>query len=90
MWVSGQKGDKEMKREVYTAYAETADMTFIIEEVATENGTSIEVIGFYFGEPSEECTRTYKGKIKGIIGEEEVHEEYEDGITFDGTVYKLI
>ena len=49
---------------VWTAYAEADDMTFIMQD--TEDG-SIEVIGFYFGEPDEKSTEYFKGKTKAIL-----------------------
>lgn len=49
-----------MLEEIRTAYAEADDMTFIIKETET----STEVIGFYWGEPDEEATKKFIGKLK--------------------------
>ena len=48
---------------IYTIYAKADDITFIMCE---ENGT-LEVVGFYFGEPDDEATEKFKGKIKTEI-----------------------
>lgn len=45
---------------ITTVYAEKDDMTFIIKE--TDNST--EVVGFYWGEPDEEATKNFIGKLK--------------------------
>ena len=54
-----------MKTEIYTAYAETTDMTFIMCD--TYNGddlVSTEVIGFYYGMPEVNLTNEYIGNLK--------------------------
>ncbi len=48
---------------IYPVYAEKDDMTFIMKE--EEN--TIECIGFYFGEPSEELTKEYQNKLVATI-----------------------
>lgn len=48
-----------MKKSVYTAYSAENDMTFILED--TENTTTVK--GFYWGEPDEESTKYYYGKL---------------------------
>lgn len=55
-----------MKKELYSVYAQSADMTFIMEETTDKNGNyiSTEVVGFYYGEPTEEDTQFFKGKRK--------------------------
>lgn len=45
---------------IYTVYAEKDDITFIMKE----SDHNIEVVGFYFGEPDEEATKEYQGKLK--------------------------
>lgn len=44
---------------IYTAYSPETDMTFILED--TERFTK--VVGFYYGEPDEEATKIYYGKL---------------------------
>lgn len=62
---------------IRTAYAEKEDMTFIIRESCRKSlaygmeeivGESTEVIGFYWGEPNEESTEKYIGKLKAGYG----------------------
>lgn len=55
-----------MKKELYAVYAESADMTFVMEETYTEKGEliSTECVGFYYGEPTEKDTQFFKGKLK--------------------------
>jgi hypothetical protein len=56
------KEEKKMTNR-YAVYAGHDDMTFIMEET-TENGkTKLSVIGFYFGEPSEELTNEHINKL---------------------------
>jgi len=45
--------------EVYTAYSEEADITFIMED----KGKTTRVVGFYYGEPNEEDTERFYGKL---------------------------
>jgi hypothetical protein len=45
--------------EVYTLYSQEGDITFIMED--KDNTTS--VVGFYYGEPDEEATKLYRGKL---------------------------
>ncbi len=53
------------ERKIYTVYSENGDMTFIMRDIYV-NGEpkSTEVIGFYFGEPTEENTTLYTGSLK--------------------------
>ncbi len=44
---------------IYPVYAEHDDITFIMEETETE----VKVIGFYFGEPSDDSTEIFKGSL---------------------------
>ena len=61
-----------MKSEtIYTVYSQESDMTFIMKDTEAFNYelgvyelASTEVIGFYFGEPDEETTEKYIGKLK--------------------------
>ncbi len=54
-----------MKTEITTAYAQQADMTFILLETYENSEiTSTEVVGFYFGEPNDDSTQHYIGKLK--------------------------
>lgn len=60
-----------MFEEIYTAYAPQNDITFIMRDTfriidkATHDGElcSTSVIGWYYGEPNEENTQYYKGKL---------------------------
>ena len=54
-----------MNEEIYTAYAEHNDMTFILKDTFDDDGNPCrtEVIGFYYGEPDEGCTRQYMGDL---------------------------
>lgn len=46
-------------------YSREADITFIMRETSNEDGpVSSEVVGFYYGEPDEESTRRFIGKLK--------------------------
>ncbi len=48
---------------VYTAYSSEADITFIMED----KGKTTSVVGFYYGEPDEEATRNYYGKLVAVF-----------------------
>lgn len=55
------------KKVVYGCYSSEADATFIMSDIiekATNLCISIEVTGFYFGEPEFEYTEKYNGKLK--------------------------
>ena len=60
------EGTETMKTTIHTAFDPHYDMSFIFRDVENESGdlVSTEVIGFYFGEPSEELTAFYAGKLK--------------------------
>ncbi|WP_037329980.1 hypothetical protein [Anaerovibrio lipolyticus] len=45
--------------EVYTLYSKEGDITFIMED--KKNMTS--VVGFYYGDPDEEATKIFRGKL---------------------------
>ena len=47
-------------------YAPEADITFLMEEERTEDGTPIstECVGWYYGEPDAESTKAFTGKLK--------------------------
>lgn len=51
---------------IHAEYSVSGDMTFILKETRDENGdpVSTEVVGFYYGEPNEESTAQYIGKLK--------------------------
>lgn len=51
---------EEKPPKIYTIYSSEEDLSFIMEET----DTSLEVKGFYFGEPNEEATKTYYNKLK--------------------------
>jgi hypothetical protein len=48
---------------IYTVFAEKDDLTFIMEETEKDGKTIVKVIGFYYGEPNEELTEEYTGKL---------------------------
>ena len=52
-------------RRTYTVYADHHDMTFIMEDTYVGNEVaSTECVGWYWGEPNEEATQTFIGKLK--------------------------
>lgn len=55
-----------MKTEIYTAYAQRNDMTFIMQDVYNEADKliSTECVGWYWGAPSEAETAEFIGKLK--------------------------
>lgn len=58
-----------MDKTIYTAYVPETDMTFILEDILRIDGevASTEVKGFYFGEPNDEATKEFYGKIKAVF-----------------------
>lgn len=46
-----------------TVYSEEADMTFILKE----DESSVEVVGFYYGEPDSKATEEFIGKLKATF-----------------------
>lgn len=54
-----------MRREVYGIYQKEYDLTFVMEEKFTDSGEpyTLEVKGFYYGEPDEEATKTFYGDL---------------------------
>lgn len=68
----GEKVLHEYKRatktkDIYEAYASANDITFILEDTFDEDGEiiSTECVGWYYGEPSEDDTKRFYGKLKG-------------------------
>lgn len=59
------------KREIYGMYAPSYDVTFVMEEYFTAEGVpvSLEVKGFYYGEPNEYCNEKYYGVLKADLTE---------------------
>ena len=54
-----------MKKTVYTTYSDEAEMTFILEDIYdNDECVATEIKGFYYGEPSDELTEEYYGKLK--------------------------
>lgn len=50
---------------IETVYAPAADITFIMRETTRDGEpVSTEVVGFYYGEPDEESTQHFIGKLK--------------------------
>ena len=47
------------KTEIFTAYSQEADITFILKD----GRKSTSVVGFYYGEPDDEATRKFYGKL---------------------------
>ena len=69
-----------MKTEVYGIYAPNYDITFVMEEKFTEDGDpySLEVKGFYYGEPDEQSNKTFYGDLIAHFSDEEVQENAEN------------
>lgn len=63
-----------MKRTIYDVYAREGDMTFIMEDTCDADGEPIstECVGWYHGEPDDESTATFIGKLKAeyLMGKE--------------------
>jgi hypothetical protein len=60
---------ENLKVEIETAYSPETDMTFILKETikivnGEEECISTEVKGFYYGEPDEDATKEFYGKLK--------------------------
>ena len=54
-----------MRINIYTVYSEEADMIFIMKDTLEGKSIiSIEVVGFYWGEPNKEATQGYYGSLK--------------------------
>lgn len=53
-------------KEIYTAFAPHNDITFIMEDTYDESGEIVttECVGWYYGEPNDEATQTFIGKVK--------------------------
>lgn len=60
-----------MKREVYGIYQPNHDITFIMEELYNDNNEpiSLEVKGFYYGEPNDNDIKTFYGDLRADFGE---------------------
>lgn len=53
------------EKTIESCYSPTADITFIIEDIWKDGeAISTEVKGFYYGEPDEESTKYFYGKLK--------------------------
>ena len=59
-----------MTTRIYTVYAEHDDMTFIMKEKTDGYTRTVQVVGFYFGEPDDQCTNEYIGQKTAEIDEE--------------------
>ena len=69
LWCAVLLHEKERtppKKELYATYAPHTDTTFIMQDEINEHSdpTSTECVGWYFGEPTEENTQFYIGKLK--------------------------
>lgn len=55
-----------MKKEIYAVYSQSGDMTFVMKDTYNKKGDLIytECVGFYYGEPDEESTIYFVGKLK--------------------------
>jgi hypothetical protein len=70
-----------MKKEIYGVYAPDHDLTFIMEECITRDNEpiSLEVKGFYYGEPNDYDNQTFYGDYKADFSTEiqdDVEKEY--------------
>jgi hypothetical protein len=65
-WANVVLGEDEIEiiseSEVYTLYSQEGDITFIMDR-----GKSTAVVGFYYGEPDEEATKLYRGKLSAYF-----------------------
>ena len=58
---------KNIQTSIYTVYSTEADITFIMQDIfdgSTKECISTEVKGFYYGEPNDNLTTEYNGKLK--------------------------
>ena len=55
-----------MRTEIYGIYQRNYDITFVMEEKFTNDDepVSLEVVGFYYGEPDDELNKEFYGKTK--------------------------
>lgn len=55
-----------MEEKIFTVYAESNDMTFIMKETLNieEDIKTLEVVGFYHGEPNDEYTQINIGFLR--------------------------
>ena len=61
-----------MEEHIYAVYANTWDMTFIMRDINDgEELKSTECVGWYYGEPNEEATEKFIGKLKAEYSEED-------------------
>lgn len=59
------KYEMYIKYEFYTTYAAKTDMTFIMRTMfCNGEAKEEEVVGWYYGEPNEDSTAFYIGKLK--------------------------
>ena len=60
-----------MKEKIYTTYAPDTDITFIMKETEVNRTTkTVEVIGFYYGEPDGVNTKQYINNLKATFENE--------------------
>lgn len=58
------------KERVFPAYSKEHDMTFIVKDTIdpeTEEIIETDVVGFYYGEPNEENTEAYFGRLSALF-----------------------
>ena len=55
-----------MTTNIYPIYQEQHDITFIMQEEIHEDGyvCSLEVVGFYYGEPDDKYNELFLGSLK--------------------------
>lgn len=57
-----------IKQEKYGVYQHNYDITFImVDTFKDEEIISSECVGWYFGEPSDECNETFTNKLKATF-----------------------
>lgn len=73
--VEAENTEPTTKKEIYTVYSPEGDMTFIMEDIYDADGEplSAECVGWYHGEPDDESTQYFIGKLKAeyTMGREE-------------------
>lgn len=54
-----------MREEIYAVYSADGDMSFIMKDVFDVDGNaeSTEVVGWYYGEPNDDFTKAFVGKL---------------------------
>lgn len=61
---------KRLKSRIYSVYSEHEDLTFVMREeydICTGEVATLEVTGFYYGEPNPTDTKEFNGKRKATF-----------------------